>query len=218
MKDICCLAAALIDLFSPTVLVILWYKKTGARFFPAIAAFLVCFPVFFVGNAIRSGFDHSNFIAFYIQQGLLFGVFEEGTKYLMMRYFLTSYDNRKDAVTYSIGHAAYEGLGSGISCIGLIGTDKASTDILFFHIWGVVTGAISCAAVAVIIFYGIQKGKSIVTLPAVILAHAFMNSSHGIFIDSFGTILRAVLMAGIYFVGYRCWKSLRSPFEEMSET
>jgi hypothetical protein len=37
-----------------------WSKKTGARAFPAVAAFLVCFPVFIMGNAIRSGFDHSN--------------------------------------------------------------------------------------------------------------------------------------------------------------
>lgn len=214
MKDLSCLLAALINLLGPTVLLIFWYKKTGARLFPAVAAFLACFPAFFIGNAIRSGFDHSSFIAFYIQQGLLFGVLEEGTKYLMMRYVLSSYDNRKDAVTYSIGHAAYEEFAIGIICIGLIGTGKAASDILFFQLFGFIADAVLSASLAVIIFYGIKKEHSVVTLPAAILAHAFVNSSNGIFIDSVGAILRALLTLGISYAGYRCWKAMKSPFEE----
>lgn len=218
MKDLSCLLAAMVNLFGPLVLLILWYKKTGTRLFPAVAAFLVCFPAFFIGNAIRSGFDRSSFIAFYIQQGLLFGILEEGTKYLMMRYFLTSYDNRKDAVTYSIGHGAYEELGIGISCLGLIGTGNASSDILFYQLMSVGVGAVSSAAVAVVILYGIQKERSVVTLPAAVISHAVLNASVGIFIEPVGLLLRTLIVGSMSYAGYRCWKSLKSPFEELNDT
>ena len=216
MKDLCCFLAGMINLFGPSVLVILWNKKTGARIFPAVAAFLVCFPVFIIGNAVRSGFDHSSLIAFYIQQGLLFGVLEEGTKYLMMRYALTAYDSRKDAVTYSIGHGAYEELGIGITCLALIGTGNAANDILLFQLWSFASDALSGAAVAVIIFYGIQREKSIVTLTAAILEHTVSNASVGIFIEPVAIILRTLITTGMCYAGYRCWKSLKSPYEEES--
>ena len=214
MKDLCCLLAGLINLCSPSVLAVLWYKKTGARLFPAVAAFLVCFPVFIMGNAIRSNFDRSNFIVFYIQQGLLFGILEECTKYLMMRYCLTSYDSRKDAVTYSIGHGAYEELGIGISCLGLIGTGNAASDILLWQLLSVISCAFSDAAVAVVIFYGIKKERSIITLPVAVLTHAVSNASVGIFIDQVAIIIRALIAIGMCYVGFRCWKALKSPFEE----
>lgn len=213
MNDLCCLLAGLINLGSPAVLVLLWNKKTGARLFPALAAFLICFPVFIMGNAIRSGFDRSSYVAFYIQQALLYGVLEESTKYLMMRYWLTSYDNRKDSVNYSIGHGAYEQLGIGLSCFGMIGTG-ASPAILFFQIWSVALDTISGAAVAVIIFYGIRREKSIVTLPAAILSHALCNVSAGIFIAPVSLIPRFLVDLCMCYAGYRCWIALKSPFEE----
>ena len=114
MKDLSCYLAAMINLFGPLTLLILWHRKTGARFYPAIVAFITCIPVFFIGNAIRSGFSHSAPILYYIQQGILFGIFEEGAKFLVLRYFLTSYDRRTDAVSYGIGHGSYECLGCGI--------------------------------------------------------------------------------------------------------
>lgn len=214
MKDLSCLLAGLLNLCSPTVLVLLWYKKTGARIFPAVAAFLACFPIFIMGNALRSGFDRSSFFAFYIQQGLLFGILEEGTKYLMMRYVLTSYDSRKDAVTYSIGHGAYEQLGIGITCFGLIGTGNAAPDILLFQLWSVTSDTFSDAAVAVIIFYGIQNQKSIVTLPVAILTHTVSNAAVGIFIEPVAILLRTLIAIGMCYAGYRCWKALKSPFED----
>ena len=217
MKDLSCLLAGLLNLCTPTILLIFWYKKTGAKPFPAIAAFLVCFPVFIAGNAIRSGFDHSSPILFYIQQGLLFGILEESTKYLMMRYFLTSYDNRKDAVTYSIGHGAYEELGIGITCLGLIGTGNAAPDILFFQLFSVSTEVISDAAVAVIIFYGIHKQKSFVTLSAAILTHAVSNASVGIFIEPVAILLRTLISVVLCYAGYQCWKSLKSPLKNNTD-
>lgn len=217
MKDLSCLLSALLNLSGPTALVLFWRKKTGARIFPALAAFLVCFPVFIMGNAIRSNFDHNSFITFYIQQGLLFGVLEECTKYLMMRYALTAYDSRKDAVTYSIGHGAYEEFGIGIKCLALIGTGNAASDILLFQLWSFPLNAVFDAAVAVIIIYGIKNEKSTVTLPAVILVHTVFNASVGIFIEPVAIILHILIMAVVCCVGYRCWKSLESPFEEMSD-
>lgn len=214
MKDLSCLLAGLINLCGPMIMLTFWSKKTGARSFPAVAAFLVCFPVFIMGNAIRSGFDHSNAIFFYIQQGLLFGVLEECTKYLMMRYALTSYDNRKDAVTYSIGHNAYEELGIGIRCLGLIGTGNAAPDILIFQALEVTISAVSGAAVAVIIFYGIQSEKYAVTLLTAILTHTVQNAAVGIFIEPVAILLRILIDAALCYVGYRCWRSLKSPFDE----
>lgn len=218
MKDLSCILAALLNLSGPTVLVLLWHKKTGARLFPAIAAFLICFPVFIMGNAIRSNFDHNSFIAFYIQQGLLYGVLEEGTKYLMMRYALNTYDSRKDAVTYSIGHGAYEELGIGIRCFSLVGTGNAAPDLLLFQLWSFPLDVIVDSAVAVIIFYGIKNEKSTVTLPVVIFVHAVLNASVGIFIEPVAIVLRTLIIAVVSYVGYNCWKSLKSPFEEMSDT
>jgi len=209
-----CLLAGLINLLAPTILLVIWHKKTGARFYPAIAAFLVCFPVFFIGNAIRSGFDHSSPIAFYIQQGLLFGVLEEGAKYLMMRYYLTSYDNRKDSVTYGIGHCAYEEFGCGLTCLGLIGTGRSAPDILLFQLFSVAEGTVSCVALTIIIFYGIQKEKAIPAMTAAVLLHATSNASIGIFIEPVAIAIHIILCAGECYVAYRCWQALKSPYEE----
>ena len=49
MSDLNCLLAGLIRLFSPLLFLVLWHRKTGARFYPALIAFPVCFPVFIAG-------------------------------------------------------------------------------------------------------------------------------------------------------------------------
>ena len=214
MKDLSCFLAAMINLFGPLTLLILWHRKTGARFYPAIVAFITCIPVFFIGNAIRSGFSHSAPILYYIQQGILFGIFEEGAKFLVLRYFLTSYDRRTDAVSYGIGHGSYECLGCGISCIGLIGSGRAAPDILFFQLWSFAEGAVLVIALTVLIFYGIQNNRYKVTLPAAILIHAVSNASVGIFIEPVAILLHTLLTAAASYAAYRCWQAMQSPFEE----
>jgi hypothetical protein len=76
------------------------------------------------------------------------------------------------------------------------------------------TEVISDAAVAVIIFYGIHKQKSFVTLSAAILTHAVSNACVGIFIEPVAILLRILIAVGLCYAGYRCWESLKSPFEE----
>lgn len=212
MTDLNCLLAGLTRLLSPLLLLILWRKKTGARLYPAIIAFLVCFPVFIIGGAIRSGFSHGDPIAYYIRQGLLYGVLEEGAKYLMLRYHLTSYDSRRDAVTYGIGHGAYEELCAGISCLGLIGSDRADPNIFWLNLWAAAEGAAFVIALTVLIFYGIQMDRSKFMLPIAIILHAVSNMTAGIFSfsNSIVIILGTLLTAGICFAAYRCWRAMQT--------
>ena len=214
MRDISCLLAGLLNLCGPPFLVIFWHKRTGARFYPALIAFAVCLPVFFIGNALRSGFDRSSPIAFYIQQGLIFGILEETAKYLVLRYGLKDYDNRRDAVTYAIGHSSYENLGIGLTCLGLIGTGTAIPEIFFFQLWSFVVDTASAAAVGILIFYGIYRERAIVIMPTVILLHAIGNASVGIFIEPVAILISMLIAAGECFAAYRCWQVLRSPFED----
>ena len=214
MLDISCLLAGLVRLLGPVAFLIIWHKKTGARFFPAPVAFAVCIPVFIVGGAIRTGFSHSDFYTYYILQGLLYGILEEGAKFLMLKYFLTAYSECKDAVTYNIGHSAFEASGGGIACLALIGSGRAASDILFVNTFTTVEEAFSCVAIGAIIYYGIYTGKSIVTMPAVIFLHAFSSFAGGILM--FNTPVLAVVLtlltAGKCYAGYRCWKAVKSDY------
>ncbi|MBR2284262.1 MAG: YhfC family intramembrane metalloprotease [Ruminococcus sp.] len=214
MTDLSCLLSGLIRLLTAPVLLIILHKKTGARLYPAVIALLACLPAFIIAGVIRSGFSHDNFYAYYIRQGLLYGIFEEGAKFLVLRFYLTSYDSRRDAVSYGIGHSAFEDIGAGLSCFGLIGTDRAAPDILLHNIWAEAEGVLLVAALTVLIFYGIQTGKSKVMLPAAILLHAFGNMIAGLFIDSAAIIARTLLTAGICFAAYRCYRALWTPFED----
>ncbi len=216
MIDVNCLFAGLTRLLSPLLLLLLWRKKTGARFYPALIAFSICVPVFIIGAAIRSGFSYDVPIAFYIRQGLLYGILEEGAKYLVLRFLLTAYDSRKDAVTYGIGHGFYENFGAGMSCLGLIGTDTAAPNILWFNLWAAFEGAVSCIAFTVLIFYGIRTGKSKVMLPIVILLHAVSNAVVGICSEPVSILTRTLLTAGACFAAYRCWQAMWTPYEDAS--
>ncbi len=217
MHDINCILAGLLNLTGPWALLVLWHKKTGARILPGPVAFAVCFPVFFVAAAIRSGFSHDDAYAYYIQQGLLFGIFEEGAKYIALRYILTDHDSRRDAVTYGIGHSAYECFGAGLCCFGLIGTGKAASEIVFMNLWTVVGGAAFCAALTVIIFYGIYTDKARVYLPIAMLIHAFSNASTGIFGTNWLIYLvqDIIVSIGVYYAAYRCYKAMKPPFDDI---
>ena len=218
MTDLNCVLAGLTRLLGPLIMLILWHRKTGARILPAIAALLACFPVFIIAGAIRSGFDHSQWVAFHLKQGLLYGVFEEGAKFLMLRYLLTSYDNRRDVVTYGIGHCAFEEIGAGMACLNLIGTDRAAPDILWVNIFAALEGAASAIALTVLIFYGIQTGKSKIMLPLAMLLHFISNFAGGALTMSVSVIIRTLLTAGECFAAYRCYKAMQSPFEDEIQT
>lgn len=212
MTDISCLLAGLAQLSTPVILLVLW-RKTNARILPAFAAFAVCIPVFMIAGFIRMGFSHDNPWIYYWQQGLLYGIFEESTKFLMFRFLLESYDNRKDAVTYGIGHASYESLGAGLSCLGLIGAENVHPAIFWINLWGAIEGAAFAIGATVLIFYGIQMGKSKKILPVVILLHTILNASKGIFIESFAIVFCALLTVAVCYVAYRCYQNLWDELE-----
>ncbi|WP_295067828.1 YhfC family glutamic-type intramembrane protease [Ruminococcus sp.] len=214
MTDINCLLAGLTQLLGPLLLLIFWHKKTGARILPAPAALAVCFPVFIVAGAIRSGFDRSDWLSFYLQQGLLYGIFEEGAKFLVLRYLLTSYDDRRDAVTYGIGHSAFEEFGAGMACLNLIGTGRAASDIFLVNLVSFIEGSAFCIAVTVLIFYGIQMNKSKLMLPLAMFLHFISNFIGGALITSASMVLSLLTTAGMCYAAYRCYKALETQSEK----
>ena len=213
LTDISCFLAAIIGLFGPLALLVLWHKKTGARFYPAMIALPVCFPVFVTGAVIRSGFSQENLLRYFILQALLYGILEEGAKFLMLRFFLTEYDSPKDAASYGIGHTAYESFGAGIRCFGLIGTGNAAADILPMGIWSLIEGTASTVGVTVLILYGIRTDKSKIMLPAAILLHTAGNFTGALAsFSGAAAVLRILLTAGTCFAAYRCRKAMEDPF------
>ena len=214
--DFSCFLSGMIRICIEPVLLFFWWKKKRARLFPALAALIVCFPVFIVANCIRNGFAHDEFYAAYLKQGLLYGIFEEGAKFLMLRFALESYDSRKDAVTYGLGHGYLESFFAGLSCFGLIGADNVAPDILLVNVWSAIDGVLSVVALTVIIAYGIRMGKSKITLPAAMLIHAFSNAFMGIFRFSTPIVIGVMtpVSAAICYAAYRCWTAMEDPFED----
>jgi uncharacterized membrane protein YhfC len=211
MTDLNCLLAGLARLLVPVLLLIFWRKRSGARILPALAAFLVCLPVFTIAGLIRTGFAQGDLLSFCAKQGLLYGIFEEGSKFLAMRYLLTSYDNRRDAVSYGIGHGAFESFSGGMACLNLIGTGKAAPDILPVNLFSAIEGELFAIALTVLIFYGIQTGRTKLMLPIAIFLHFISNATTTLY--SFSTpivlIKSTVLTAGICYAAYRCFVKLR---------
>lgn len=208
MLDLSCFLSGMLALCSAPVLTVLWHRRTGARFYPALIALGACLPVFFIGNVIRSCFSTENALAFYVQNALLFGILEEGTKYLVLRFYLTNYDSYADAVTYSFGHGAYEAFGQALRCFGLIGTGQAASDIFWVNLFGTVEGAAYGVAVAVLIAYAIRTENAKIVMPAVILLHAaenFIGSAIGMM--PFTMLIRTLLTAGACFAAYRLWRA-----------
>ena len=213
MTDLSCLLAGLTRLLLPLLLLLFWHRKTGARLYPAPVALIVCLPVFIIAGGIRSGFGQEDFVLFHLQTGLLYGIFEEGGKYLALRFLLESYDSRKDAVTYGLGHTMFEDIGAGLSCFGLIGSGTAAPDIFAVNLLTALFGAAGTVSLTVLILYGIRTGKSRLTLPAAMLLHAVGNSLNGIF--SFSKVFRIVfgLLETVLtcWIAYRCWRALDEP-------
>lgn len=210
MADLNCLLAGLVRILSPAILLIIWYKKTGARIFPAPVALGVCIPVFIFAGLIRSGFGDSATLAFYIKRGVLYGVFEEGAKFLALKLMFDYLYSCRDAVSYGIGHCAYEEFGAGISCLGLIGTGRAAPEIFWVNLWAAAEGAAFCIAVTVIIFYGIYTGRSRYTLPAAMMMHAVSNIvGHILFHTGAMIAVQTLTTAGVCVLAYFCWRKMR---------
>ena len=61
--DFSCFLSGIIRICIEPVLLFFWWKKKRARLFPALAALIVCFPVFMIANGIRNGFGFWQFFA-----------------------------------------------------------------------------------------------------------------------------------------------------------
>lgn len=214
MTDLNCFLAGMIRLLMPILLVIIWHKKTGARILPSLAALIACFPAFITAGVIRSGFDHSDITLFYIKQGILYSIFEECTKFLVLRYLLTSCDDCKDAVAYGIGHSAFEEIGAGFACLELIGTGRAAHDILFWNLLSALSGTLFVVSLTVIIFYGIHNGKDGVMLLTAVIFHAVGNAVTGLFSfsEAIVTVFNTILIAVECFIAYHCWKNMQQSY------
>lgn len=210
MKDISCLLSGLLHLLAAPAALLILRKKTKAKIYPAIAALAAAFPIFFIAGAIRSQFSDSPFLQFSIYNALLYGVFEEGGKFLMLRFVLAPYITSKEAAAYGIGHSAFEDINSGITCFGLIGTGKAAADILPVTVISAAEGMVLCTAITLVIYYGIAFNKSRFTLPAAMLLHAVSNLSGRILPMSVSVIVRSAITIAVCIAAFRLWSSART--------
>ena len=212
MTDFNCLTAGLVRLLVCPAALVFLRKKKGALIYPAFVAYGVCVPVFLSAYFIKMGFGDTIDLAYFIKRGMLYGIFEEGAKFIALKYLYDHFNSRFDSVSYAIGHGAYEEFGAGISCLALIGTDRAAPEIFRVNLWAGVEGLAFCAAMTVIIYYGIVSEKSRYTLPAAMILHTVSNMAGNILKYSAAvypvrTCMTAAVCVGAWIL---CWKKLRA--------
>lgn len=123
-----------IGILLPILVLLIWKKRTGSKIKPAVvgAIVFVLFAqilegipkfIFFAGVLPISDYVWSHTWTYVMTGCLLAGIFEEVGRYVAFRFFLRKYQDRKDAITYGIGHGGIESilvLGiAGISSIGM---------------------------------------------------------------------------------------------------
>lgn len=107
--------AAVIGIILPIVVLIVWKMKQGKiRLKPAVAGAVVFIifaqmletvpKLFLFGDTKISEYVWSHPWAYVTAGCLLAGIFEEIGRYVAFRFFLKDYHDRKDAITYGIGH------------------------------------------------------------------------------------------------------------------
>ena len=107
----------------PVLVLLVWKFKfcRGTKLFPAVvgAVTFVVFAqvlegvpkaIFFGGGTGVSQYVLTHAWAYTLIGCLLAGVFEEVGRYLAFRFLLKRYTNRRDAVTYGIGHGGIEAI------------------------------------------------------------------------------------------------------------
>ena len=201
-----CIAAGLIRLLFPAAVLIFLRRRKNVPVFPAFISFGVCYPVFFLANIIRSGFDTSDPALFYIKQGVLYGIFEEGIKLAVIFYLSEHYDRKGFSVSCGIGHCAFEDVGAGFSCFALVGSDSIHPLIFWFNLWAAVEGIAFCTALAVLLYCGIRTGRIWRMLAAAVVLHALSNAVGGIFgfSDTIVIVLRTVITVAVCYAAYLC--------------
>lgn len=127
------LVAGVIGILIPIITLAIWKKQTKSKIKPAVVGAII-FVVFsqilegvpkvflFMGDTVVSRYVLSHAWAYVLAGCLLAGVFEEVGRYVGFRYFLKGYENKKNAITYGIGHG-------GIECILILGIGAVSLQV-----------------------------------------------------------------------------------------
>ncbi|MGI6499987.1 MAG: YhfC family intramembrane metalloprotease [Anaerostipes sp.] len=127
------LVAGVIGVLIPIITLAIWKKQTKSKIKPAVVGAII-FVVFsqilegvpkvflFMGDTVVSRYVLSHAWAYVLAGCLLASVFEEVGRYVGFRYFLKGYENKKNAITYGIGHG-------GIECILILGIGAVSLQV-----------------------------------------------------------------------------------------
>lgn len=112
---------AVVSIFLPIVLLIMWRKKMKVR----IAPFFVGALIFIVFALVLENISHSIFIikdsglsrfvngntwAYVLYGALAAGIFEETGRFVAFKFFMKNNDDKESAVTYGIGHGGIESI------------------------------------------------------------------------------------------------------------
>lgn len=175
-----------------------------------------------IRGAIRSGFDKSDFLANFIQQSLLTSVLKEGCRFIAFAYVLKSFDRRKDAVFYGIGHGFFEGIGSGIMTLNLIATEKAADlSILMSHLFlgcpATIIGTLWHILMSVLMFWAVRNEKAKIYLPIAVFLHMFSNFANT-FLPTGADIIFALIEIAVMFIITSKLYTQMSPFDDYSTT
>lgn len=126
--------AAVLGTLIPIFVLIYWKRKTKCSLKPAVVGAITFFvfsqmlegiPKFFLfaNDSAVSQYVWTHAWAYVTAGCLLAGIFEETGRYIAFRFVLKNQQNRRDAITYGMGHGGFEAilvLGiTGIVSIGL---------------------------------------------------------------------------------------------------
>ena len=121
------LTEGILIILIPIILLIVWKKKSGAALKPAITGMII-FPVFGVllklipsyflliaDNPLSRAINGNVWLYHLIGGGLLAGIFEEGGRFFAFKTILKNNTDKKDAISYGIGHGGIESIYLGFS-------------------------------------------------------------------------------------------------------
>lgn len=103
----------------PVLAIVVWRRKTRARFAPILVGAVTFFvavqvlesslhALLLYGIAPIAGFFAAHPVAFGVYGALAAGVFEESGRYLAFRFALKNHNDPETAVSYGIGHGGFE--------------------------------------------------------------------------------------------------------------
>ena len=156
--------AAVFQLLLPVALWLIWRKKTAASWIPLIAGILgyvVIGTVRALARLLFLGGMSSTPLLLYLMQAIFAGIFEEGGKYLVMRYAVPNCDRYRDAISYGIGHSAVEHYAVGGAGLLLYGFAVA----LFYRTGGM--DAFSPGGAGALLMEGLDDAGTLDTLRGV---------------------------------------------------